>query len=212
AAGDARRRAVRPRRGLRRRRHRGLSRAGSHRVPQAPAEPASRGGQGRVRGRGAREHAEPSVEPVEPPGAPELAAAVRVGRAQGLYLVEAIIGAYRGTTLVFASDTVALTKVSAGELLVWTVDRRTGRAVGGVDVAWTDGLGTLQSATTGADGVAVFRHASPERTYVIGRDGDGGVFVSENFYYDSEIYDTKLYAVTDRPLYRPGDTVHVKVL
>src|SRR2546425_676090 len=133
-------------------------------------------------------------------------------RAPGLYLVEAIIGAYRATTLVFVSDTVALTKVSAGELLVWTVDRRTGRAVGGVDVAWTDGLGTLQSATTGADGVAVFRHASPERTYVIGRDGDGGVFVSENFYYDSEIYDTKLYAVTDRPLYRPGDTVHVKVL
>ncbi len=133
-------------------------------------------------------------------------------RAPGLYLVEAIIGAYRAITLVFVSDTVALTKVSAGELLVWTVDRRTGRAVGGVDVAWTDGLGTLQSATTGADGVAVFRHASPERTYVIGRDGDGGVFVSENFYYDSEIYDTKLYAVTDRPLYRPGDTVHVKVL
>src|SRR5207247_1883211 len=133
-------------------------------------------------------------------------------RAPGLYLVEAIIGAYRATTLVFVSETVALTKVSAGELLVWTVDRRTGRAVGGVDVAWTDGLGTLQSATTGADGVAVFRHASPERTYVIGRDGDGGVFVSENFYYDIEIYDTKLYAVTDRPLYRPGDTVHVKVL
>src|SRR5439155_833585 len=82
-------------------------------------------------------------------------------RAPGLYLVEAIIGACRATTLVFVSDTVALTKVSAGELLVWTVDRRTGRAVGGVDVAWTDGLGTLQSATTGADGVAVFRHASP---------------------------------------------------
>src|SRR5438034_1193606 len=132
-------------------------------------------------------------------------------RAPGLYLVEAIIGAYRATTLVFVSDTVALTKVSAGELLVWTVDRRTGLSVGGVDVAWTDGLGTLQSATTGADGVAVFRHASPERTYVIGRDGDGGEFVSENFYYDSEIYDTKLYAVTDRPLYRPGYTGHEKV-
>jgi uncharacterized protein YfaS (alpha-2-macroglobulin family) len=132
-------------------------------------------------------------------------------RPPGLYLVEAIIGAYRATTLVFVSDTVALTKVSAGELLVWTVHRTTGRAVGGVDVAWTDGVGTLQSGRTGADGVAVLRHATPERTYVIGRDGDGGVFVSENFYYDSEIYDTKLYAVTDRPLYRPGDTVHVKV-
>jgi len=133
-------------------------------------------------------------------------------RAPGLYLVEALIGAYRATTLVFVSDTVALTKVSAGELLVWTVNRRTGRAVAGVDVAWTDGLGTLQSATTDGDGIALFRRASPERTYVIGRDAAGGVFVSENFYYDSEIYDTKLYAVTDRPLYRPGDAVHVKIL
>jgi hypothetical protein len=168
------------------------------------------------------------AKPLEPPAQVKLAGSssewdwarssrgnvlVPIGqRAPGLYLVEAIIGAYRATTLVFVSDTVALTKVSAGELLVWTVHRKTGQAVGGVDVAWTDGVGTLQSATTGADGVAVLRHASPERTYVIGRDRDGGVFVSESFYYDSEIYDTKLYAVTDRPLYRPGDTVHVKVL
>src|SRR2546425_3527737 len=133
-------------------------------------------------------------------------------RAPGLYLVEALIGAYRATTLVFVSDTVALTKVSAGELLVWTVNRRTGRAVAGVDVAWTDGSAPLQSAPTDGAGIALFRRASPERTYVIGRDAAGGVFVSENFYYDSEIYDTKLYAVTDRPLYRPGDAVHVKIL
>ena len=46
----------------------------------------------------------------------------------------------------------------------------------------------------------------------IGEDADGGVFVSENFYYDSEIYNTKLYAFTDRPLYRPGDWVEVKIL
>src|SRR6185295_3507284 len=51
----------------------------------------------------------------------------------------------------------------------------------------------------------------PERSYVLGADPAGGVFISENFYYDSEIYDTKLYAVTDRPLYRPGDTVFVKL-
>ncbi|HEV8585116.1 MAG TPA: MG2 domain-containing protein, partial [Methylomirabilota bacterium] len=168
------------------------------------------------------------AKPMEPPAQVKLAGSssewdwarssrgnvlVPIGkRGPGLYLVEAVIGSYRAITLVFVSDTVALTKVSAGELLVWTVNRKTGQAVGGVDVAWTDGVGTLQSGTTGADGVAVLRHASPEKTYVIGRDGDGGVFVSENFYYDSEIYDTKLYAVTDRPLYRPGDTVHVKVL
>ncbi|MGH8348515.1 MAG: alpha-2-macroglobulin family protein, partial [Pseudomonas sp.] len=52
----------------------------------------------------------------------------------------------------------------------------------------------------------------PERSFVIGEDEEGGVFVSENFYYDSEIYDTKLYAFTDRPLYRPGDWVSLKIV
>ncbi|HEY2993127.1 MAG TPA: alpha-2-macroglobulin [Methylomirabilota bacterium] len=133
-------------------------------------------------------------------------------RAPGLYLVEALIGSYRAATLVFVSDTVAVTKISAGELLVWTVSRQTGRPVAGAEIAWTDGLGTLKSGRTGRDGLVVLEHASPERTYVVGRDAGGGVFVSENFYYDSEIYDAKLYAFTDRPLYRPGDTVHLKVV
>jgi len=132
-------------------------------------------------------------------------------RAPGLYLVEAVIGGYRAATLVFVADTVALTKIASGELLVWTVSRQAGEPVAGVQIAWTDGVGTLQSGRTGGDGTVVLRHASPERTYVIGTDAAGGVFVSENFYYDSEIYDAKLYVFTDRPLYRPGDTVNVKL-
>lgn len=56
------------------------------------------------------------------------------------------------------------------------------------------------------------RTPSPERSYLIGEDTEGGVFVSENFYYDSEIYDTKLYAFTDRPMYRPGDWVSLKIV
>ncbi|OEZ49235.1 MG2 domain protein [Janthinobacterium sp. MP5059B] len=133
-------------------------------------------------------------------------------RKPGLYLIEAIIGEHRATTLVFVSDTVAVTKVSSGQMLVWTARRDNSAAVAGASVAWTDGTGVLQSATTGADGVASLERGSPEHTYVLGQDRDGGVFVSENFYYDSEIYNTKIYAVTDRPLYRPGDEVNVKFL
>ena len=73
-----------------------------------------------------------------------------------------------------------------------------------VNVLWTDGLGVMSSGATDADGLLRLKHVSPERSFVIGEDEEGGVFVSENFYYDSEIYDTKLYAFTDRPLYRPG--------
>ena len=77
--------------------------------------------------------------------------------------------------------------------------------------AWTDGVGVLQSGKSDASGLVRFAREAPERSYVFGQDRDGGVFISENFYYDSEIYDTKLYAVTDRPLYRPGDEVFVKL-
>lgn len=133
-------------------------------------------------------------------------------RKPGLYLIEAIIGEHRATTLVFVSDTMAVTKVSSGQMLVWTARRDNGAAVAGANVAWTDGTGVLQSAATGSDGVASLERGSPEHTYVMGEDRDGGVFVSENFYYDSEIYNTKIYAVTDRPLYRPGDDVNVKFL
>ncbi|MDR1229214.1 MAG: alpha-2-macroglobulin family protein [Azoarcus sp.] len=130
----------------------------------------------------------------------------------GLYIVEATLGTHRAATLVFVSDTVAVTKLVSGELTVWTAHRFDGRPVLGADLQWTDGRGVLVSATTNADGLATLAHASPERTYLLGQDPAGGVFVSENFYYDSEIHDTKFYTVTDRPLYRPGDEVKIKFL
>ncbi|MDR0476952.1 MAG: alpha-2-macroglobulin family protein, partial [Desulfobulbaceae bacterium] len=128
----------------------------------------------------------------------------------GLYLAEAMLGAHRAVTLVFVADTVAITKLSSGEMLLWTANRRSGQPVAGANIQWTDGLGVLASGKTDAQGLLTLAHLSPERTYILGEDAAGGVFVSENFYYDSEIYATKLYAVTDRPLYRPGDFVSFK--
>lgn len=129
----------------------------------------------------------------------------------GLYVVEAFVGAHRATTLVFVGDTIAITKTSADEILVWTAARITGEPLNSVDVVWSDGAGVLKSGQTDTQGIVRFQRATPERSYVFGADPKGGVFISENFYYDSEIYNTKIYAVTDRPLYRPGDLVSVKV-
>ncbi|MDR1935105.1 MAG: alpha-2-macroglobulin family protein, partial [Candidatus Accumulibacter sp.] len=138
---------------------------------------------------------------------------VPLGRLKpGLYVVEALLGAHRAVTLVFVADTVAITKLSSGALTVWTANRASGQPVAGARLQWTDGQGVLASAETDATGLATLAHVSPERTYLIGEDAAGGVFVSENFYYDSEIYDTKLYAITDRPLYRPGDMVNIKLI
>ena len=130
----------------------------------------------------------------------------------GLYLVEAIVGGYRAATIVFVSDTVMISKASANQMMVWAAKRDSGMAVADVQMMWQDGIGVLGNAKTDAKGIAKFEHVDPEKSYVIGRDADGGVLISENFYYDSEIYNTKIYAMTDRPLYRPGDEVNVKFM
>lgn len=133
-------------------------------------------------------------------------------RAPGLYLVEAMVGEHRAVTLLFVSDTVAVTKVSGKQMLVWLADRRSGQPVAAAKTVWSDGVGVLAQGRSDARGVVGFERTAPEKTYVYGEDPKGGVYVAENYYYDSEIYNTKLYAVTDRPLYRPGETVFVKFL
>lgn len=166
-----------------------------------------------------------AARPIEPPKDLKLAGSssefinpsqgnvwVPIGkRAPGLYLVEAIAGRHRATTLLFVSDTVALTKVSGEQMLVWAAQRGNGAAVPKTRVVWTDGIGVLKSGAADAQGLVRLDRKAPEQTYVFGEDPAGGVFISENFYYDSEIYAAKVYAVTDRPLYRPGDWVQVKV-
>jgi len=166
------------------------------------------------------------AQPIQPPAGVKLAGSssdfsmskdgnvyIPLGkRAPGLYLVEAIIGGHRANTLIFVADTVAISKTSSDQMMVWTARRDTGAVVQDVQLMWTDGIGVLASGKTDARGIASFDRADPEKSYVIGRDAQGGVLISENFYYDSEIYNTKLYAMTDRPLYRPGDEVNVKFL
>lgn len=133
-------------------------------------------------------------------------------RAPGLYLVEASVGKHRALTVIFVSDSVAVSKNTSNEMLVWTAQRKTGAPIAEAEVAWSDGVGVVKSGRTDADGIARLAATSPETSYVFGVDPAGGVFISENFYHDSEIYNAKIYAVTDRPLYRPGDLVQVKFL
>ena len=166
------------------------------------------------------------AKPIEPPKGVELAGSssqftnvmpgnvyIPLGKLKpGLYLVEALVGKFRATTMVFVSNTVAVSKIAGDELLVWTARKHEGSAVAAAKVLWSDGIGVMSSGSTDQQGLLRLKHSSPERSYVLGEDAEGGVFVSENFYYDSEIYDTKLYAFTDRPLYRPGDWVNVKIV
>lgn len=135
----------------------------------------------------------------------------------GLYFVEAFIGSFRASTIVFVSNAVAVTKTSSDQELVWTADKKTGRSIASTKILITDGVGTKAKGETNSSGLFIFNKESKraqedsEVTYVLGEDKDGGVFVSENFFYESEFKDTKMYIFTDRPLYNPGDIVQGKI-
>lgn len=166
------------------------------------------------------------AQPIQPPAGVKLAGSssgfiespkgnvlIPLGKKEpGLYLVEAMVGDHRAVTLVFVSDSIAVTKVSSEQMLVWVADRNSSKPVAGAKTVWNDGVGVLGTGNTDSSGLVTFARTAPEKTYVYGEDPQGGVYVAENFYYDSEIYNTKMYAVTDRPLYRAGETVFVKFL
>ncbi|WP_164521441.1 alpha-2-macroglobulin family protein [Iodobacter ciconiae] len=138
---------------------------------------------------------------------------VPLGRlAPGLYIIEGYLGSYRAATLLFVSDTALITKVSSEQMLAWTAHKQSGVAVAGSELVWSDGNGTLKSGDTDKEGITVFKKTAPEQSYVYGTDSKGGAMISENFYYPAEVNNSKLYIVTDRPLYRPGDEVNVSLV
>ena len=130
----------------------------------------------------------------------------------GLYIVEAYLGSYRAATLLFVADTALFTKISAAQMLAWTANKQSGVAVADSKLAWSDGNGVLKSGETDQSGLLVLNKAAPEQSYIYGVDTQGGALVSESFYYPSEVNSSKIYLVTDRPLYRPGDVVNVAVV
>lgn len=129
----------------------------------------------------------------------------------GLFLVEAAYGDQVAYTLVFVSNTVLITKTSAGETFVWAADATRGTPKTNVTVYLTDQISLLEKGVTDKSGVFVVSRPSLEHSFLFAEDADGGIAISENFYYDSEIYGQKNFITTERPIYQPGDEVQVRI-
>jgi len=137
----------------------------------------------------------------------------------GLYLVEATDGHYKAYTLLMVSRVVLITRTSNGSILAFVVDRQTGAPIAHAQVAYGIGRQEQGSAETDADGVA-----EPHGGAAI-RDGEDSLWVTatakDEFaavtpmawsFNPSENNKWASYVYTDRPVYRPGHTVHWKAL
>ena len=155
----------------------------------------------------------------------------------GMYLVEATDGHLKAYTLLMVSETALITRTVAGQMVAFVVDRKTGAPVTGAKVVLTLGKQPPHRVTTKADGLATFDAPPSAKKNVASandEDGEGGV---ETNTADSKLWvlarsggdvdlvapwyssftrsqDTlySCYGYTDRPVYRPGHTVHFKAI
>lgn len=145
---------------------------------------------------------------------------LRPGPATGAYLVQAKGDASKGRELLLVSDAALTLRSRGGHVLAWFTDAITGQPIPEARVRVWQGYLDGQTwrietheGETDASGIATFRirHTGGEflATAALGarqafcRTWAGGIPAAPEGW--------RFYAATDRPAYRPGDTVHWKV-
>jgi hypothetical protein len=132
---------------------------------------------------------------------------------KGVYVVEAAKGDLRAYTLLIVSDSVLITKTGKGRIVNMLVDRATGEPIPAAKI-WTLGRdANLGNAATDTEGVAVLPIPAgrPDDVRVLARNGaDYALNTLASYSFSANQPSWMGYIYTDRPVYRPGHTVHFK--
>jgi uncharacterized protein YfaS (alpha-2-macroglobulin family) len=136
-------------------------------------------------------------------------------KSPGMYVVEAVSAPHRAYTVVIVSDVGLVSKAAPGQVLLYAADRVSGSPVGGCDVKVIANQQPLAAGTTGTDGVflATVAPTTADAVVSVARCGDQ-VTASDpgSWYFRENPRELAGYVFTDKPIYRPGHTVHVKGL
>jgi uncharacterized protein YfaS (alpha-2-macroglobulin family) len=136
-------------------------------------------------------------------------------RAPGMYVVEAVAAPHRAYTVVIVSDVGLVSKAAPGQVLLYAADRASGAPVAGCDVRLIANQQPVASGTTGADGVftTTLAQVAADDVVSVARCGDQ-IAASDpgSWYLRESPRELAGYVYTDKPIYRPGHTVHVKAL
>jgi uncharacterized protein YfaS (alpha-2-macroglobulin family) len=130
---------------------------------------------------------------------------------EGAYLVKASAKGSVAAALVVINRMALVVKTDNDTLMAYAAERMSGEPLEGVEILTFPKV--AEAVTTDADGLAVMNGiALPEETsklLVLGRKGKGVTLCDSYFgYYSPERY--RGYTYTDRPVYRPNQTVNMK--
>jgi len=132
---------------------------------------------------------------------------------RGVYLVEAVHKDLRAYTILMVSDMVLTTKTGDKGIVAFVADRNTGEPVRGAEVYSLIRDERLGTTETDADGIAEIKAPSvhsDDLRIVVRKDADCAV--SALNYSTEQGSNWEGYVYTDRPVYRPGHTVHFKAI
>ncbi len=134
---------------------------------------------------------------------------------KGVYLVEATNGTLRAYTIVVVTDIAIITKAAPGRLLCYVVDRVTGDPIANaVTRVWIEQQ-EIANKPTDQQGIVdlTLTQAKPENVAVLASYQDQvAVNAPGAWNLGTDARNLRGYTYTDRPVYRPGDTVHFKTI
>src|SRR6266568_5904848 len=142
------------------------------------------------------------------------------GLAAGVYLIEATDGTYKAYTVAIVTSIVVVERSERGQASLYVADRKTGAPVAKADVTLWAGQQLQSSGQTGPEGLATLKmkeaggeHGpAPENIWILAKSGANAALVTPWSYgFNQEnATNSRAYVYTDRPVYRPGHTVHIK--
>jgi hypothetical protein len=127
--------------------------------------------------------------------------------APGDYEIEEEVEGFAVRAPVQVARVLFTCRVLAGKGFVWTADPWSGEPVAGATVS-VRRMGVPLSGTTGEDGLFAFRAQPPLAVTVTKDDEVHGAFVEG----EEPLAGPDVYVTTDRPVYRPGQTVWFKAI
>ena len=144
------------------------------------------------------------------------------GLGAGVYLIEATDGTYKAYTIAIVTSIALVERARGGSADLYVADRKSGAPIEKADVVlWSDAH-EQSSGKTGADGMASLpmkvrggaQGATPENVWVLAWHGDDAAIITPEGYgfAADRSADLNSFIYTDRPVYRPGHTVHIKAV
>jgi hypothetical protein len=133
----------------------------------------------------------------------------------GVYVLEAVHDRLRAYTVLVESDVGVVAKASPGQMLLFAADRHTGDPRGDCAVRVLSAGATVAEGRTSADGVldVTLPEATSSGALGVVRCGaHTAVADPGRWVFSGADRELAAFIYTDKPIYRPGHTVHVKTV